>query len=609
VSQDVGDAVDSVLSEVMPAFTGEAPVEFVALSPEDEQQAALETDAVNHVAKRNGMYLATHEACRDALLFRVGCIKVHWDQRLEVSYQTHSGVPLDYVPQMVQAGPGERVDIIEGEIDEVSGIASGTIRRTRQVSRPSIEAVPLAELLVSAGSKVSHIEEARFVAHRRTMTRSELVELGATKELADNLSPHSASDEGIESEHKSTDEIMVCESYYRIDVDGDGIAERRRVITAGGDDGTDDLIMQEPWDDLPFCIGTGYLGFHEWRGKSLFDKLSGIQDQKTELMRDFRNLVRRASRQRLKVRRNSPAMDSLMASVLGGIIEMDDVNDVQPMQEVVAPPMMMEYLGMLNTSRRESGGGAIDHAAQAMQVAGDTAHGIERVMSVTEARNAMIARNLAETLLMPLYRKLHKLMRQYMTDPLLLPGSSGWRAAEPAQWSPREHLTVAMGMSVGERGRRSAALQGVIGMQAQDDQAGATDILNSEAAKYQARVDFARMAGLPNPQQYFRDPSSPEAQQVKQGRAQQAEQQAQQQQQMAMQQMEFQYKLMTDIERVKAEANLAKQQLVEEGKKMQAMLSQAEKMFGHRVDLAKTEVELDQAEAQREVNALQEGRQ
>jgi hypothetical protein len=45
--------------------------------------------------------------------------------------------------------------------------------------------------------------------------------------------------------------------------------------------------------------------------------------------------------------------------------------------------------------------------------------------------------------------------------------------------------------------------------------------------------------------------------------------------------------------------------MIEQGKRMQAMLQQAEKMFGHRVDLAKVEVDLDKAEAQAAVDAMQ----
>jgi hypothetical protein len=69
--------------------------------------------------------------------------------------------------------------------------------------------------------------------------------------------------------------------------------------------------------------------------------------------------------------------------------------------------------------------------------------------------------------------------------------------------------------------------------------------------------------------------------------------------------MQFQYSLMTDIERVKAEAKLQAQQMADQAKQVQAMLQQAEKMFGHRKDLAIAQSDLDAKEAQRDIDAMQ----
>ena len=76
VSTDVGDAVEAVLAEIIPAFSGQSPVEFVPLSAEDEDQADLETRAVNHVANAAGAFMALNMAGTDALLRRAGGVKV-----------------------------------------------------------------------------------------------------------------------------------------------------------------------------------------------------------------------------------------------------------------------------------------------------------------------------------------------------------------------------------------------------------------------------------------------------------------------------------------------------------------------------------------------------
>jgi hypothetical protein len=87
-------------------------------------------------------------------------------------------------------------------------------------------------------------------------------------------------------------------------------------------------------------------------------------------------------------------------------------------------------------------------------------------------------------------------------------------------------------------------------------------------------------------------------------------------QQKEQQMMQFQYGLLTDVEKVKAEANLVKQQLIEQNKaqlqqmelqakRMEALMKQAEQMFGHRKDLAIAQGEWDQQEAQRDIDTMQ----
>jgi hypothetical protein len=168
-------------------------------------------------------------------------------------------------------------------------------------------------------------------------------------------------------------------------------------------------------------------------------------------------------------------------------------NGIFPIQEAAMPPAAFEMLGYLDKQRADQGGAAIDRASQTMPVGADTAHGLERMMSAQESRNAMVARNLAETLMKPLYRKLHALLRQYWQEPMMLPGSAGWRTLTPSQWPERKDMAISMGMSVGERGRRIASLQAVLQQHAQDAQTGMTGILSDLPAIYAARTDLVRL--------------------------------------------------------------------------------------------------------------------
>jgi uncharacterized membrane protein YkoI len=160
------------------------------------------------------------------------------------------------------------------------------------------------------------------------------------------------------------------------------------------------------------------------------------------------------------------------------------------------------------------------------------------------------------------------------------------------------------------------ALQKVMETHAMDLQSGKVGVLSSDVEVYRARVDFARLSGLPNPEQYYINPQSPEAQQAMQAAAQQAQQAQQMQAEQAQKMMQFQYSLMTDVEKVKGEFMIAKQQLADQAKaqleqqkgmieEMRAQLEAMTKVMGHRVKLSEIESNLDVEEAKREIDRLQ----
>jgi hypothetical protein len=449
------------------------------------------------------------------------------------------------------------------------------------------------------------------------MTRSELVEIGFDKELVDGLPEQSHADYGsssrrrnsgdneLRSGHESTEYVMVCESYYNIDRDGDGIAELRKIVTAGGSDGSDELLSDEAWEDSPFCSGVGYLGIYTWDGVSLFDKLKGISDGKTTLLRSAVNLSVRALKQRVGVVERDGNPDDLMSSQLGGMVRCKTPSGVFALPEVHIPPELFGVMETLDSMRRDKGGAAIDSAAQATALAGDTAHGLERMMSAAEQTNAMIAKNLCETLVKGMYRKLHRLLRQYWQDPILLPGAAGWQSTEPATWQPRQDMAITMGMSVGERGRRTAALQAIMMRQSEDLAAGQDGIIVDPDAQYQARLDLGRMAGLSYPEKYWVDPQSPEAQQAAQQKAQAADQQQQMQAQQMQMQQAAQYQLLTDLERIKAQSKEQSDSMRAELEAMKAHLTHVSDMLGHRIDLAKVEADVDEQDARIEIDRIQ----
>ncbi len=579
VSTDVMDAVLATMAEIMPSIGAQQLGQFQPLGPEDEAQADAESRVVNHVILGvGGGFMAFTQAIQDALLRRTGAVKVYWDERTEVTYDSHQDVPLPGAVQLLQpqregeqvalAGADYALDLMGGV--PMDGSGSLLIKRTRTVRRPRVQAVPQDELIVNRDHTNLDYDEARFVAHQRVMSASDLVALGIDRELVASLPSYdtdttntvriarkrSEAESEYETGDSSTKPILFTEAFYRIDRDGDGIAELRRVRLAG-ESGSLTLIDDEPWDVQPFAVGAPYIAPFSASGISLYDRLRWIQDIKTDLVRKVLDAGTRNLTQRVGVLERMVNYNDLTTSVMGGAVRMKQAGAVFPLPEVQLPPTSFNLLELADKMRREKGGAAIDTAMQAQQVAHDTAHGLERTMTAIEQVNAMVARNFAETLISQVYRKMHRLLRKHWPGVIQSRIGGQWRQQVPAHWPERDDVAVTIGMTTGERMRMAQVLGGVIGQQLQAMQMGQDGVLVGLPQLYNALIDFARASGLQAPEQYWVDPDSPQAQQAAQQKAQAAQQQAAAQAQAAQAQVQA----LQSIETIKAQARIADAQI------------------------------------------------
>jgi hypothetical protein len=149
------------------------------------------------------------------------------------------------------------------------------------------------------------------------------------------------------------------------------------------------------------------------------------------------------------------------------------------------------------------------------------------------------------------------------------------------QWSPRDSMVVSLGMSVGERTRRTATLQMILQTQMTAVQAGKDGTLVTDDNIYQTVMDLVRMSGLPSPEQYWTNPQSPQSQQA----AQQKQQAAQQQAQITQQVGEKQMNIPIEMEKIKGMATVESARIRSESaaqiESMKAQLDQMKMMVDH----------------------------
>jgi len=624
VSTDVRDGVHATLAEIMPAFQGNSPVEFPPRGNADEDQAALESEIVNHAIM--GMargYMKVQQAIKDILLLRRGHVKVWVDERVKVEYETIEGIPEPALPMALQPKrPDESVEILgqemvqEAQIEameipvtdqfgnvaaintverEVSpAIYSLSLKRKWICKKFCVESTPKDEVLVNRDHNSWDLDEARFVAHQRVCSKSDLISLGVDPEELEDVQRYTYSQKNEEnarnrkgyskeheSGHESTDPYLLTECWYHIDADGDGIAERRHLWIVGDESGNGKLVLNEPINRQPFASGNAYLGFYEVDGISLFDTLKIVQDVKTKLIRQIINLGNRLLKGRFEVVDNGDVnIDDLEDSIDGGYVRVNKPGLINPIPEPRADQSIYQLLELMDQKRRESGGSAVDSATQAMQASADTWRGLERVMGVIEQVNAMLARTISETLVKSLYLKAHEALRENWQGEIAMRIGGGWVQQDPSQWQPREDVSARIGLSGSERAQMQQVMSGIV--QNLTALAEKGSVIANEAKLHEALVDQVRYAGISDPSQYYVDPQSPEGQQAAQQKQQAAQQQAAAQEQATREQL----MVPLQMEEIRAQGRLQQQAMQNQQKVIEQQAQLVAEMKQHTDKLA-----------------------
>lgn len=588
VSSDVSDAVDHTLADIMPAFAASSPVEFIPNSPEDEIQTQIETQVVNNIFfQQSDGFVQLLTASQDALLRRIGVIEVQVYEKLSVQYLELENVDINILAQYTQDKDVE-IQKINGEMveDLQENVLSSTftveLKKTTRVKQLYVDAFPPDELRLLPESEEVDLDNSQFVARVRLLTRSELVELGYDKDLVNdlpkygtdtNIKPHKQRPNDFatseDSTHRSNDKILTAFIYMRIDEDNDGIAELRRIVVAGNLPSGGEILEDKPTDYQPFAIGVPYLYAHRTYGTSLYDKLKQVQDIKSKVTRQLLTAGERAVRGRLGVVGQQVNMKDIRESMFGGIVRMTTPNGVVPIPVDRYPAEVAGLLDIADKQRKESGGSAVDKASEEILVGGDTAHGLERIMSAMEQLNSLVAKLLAETLLRQTYRKIHAMLKKHFTEPTSANVNNMWVTTTPAAWPTRQHIKAALGLTMGDRLRQAAAYDRLL-VDHKELLSNGSTVVNDNTL-YQLLIARANALALPTAYSFYIDPKSPEGQQAASAK-QQAQQQAKQE---AEQQSQLQFQMLGQIESIKAQSANNVQQLKNEIKGLELQLKQA----------------------------------
>lgn len=570
-SMDVADMVEAVVAQMMPGFDFESIVEFDPLGSGDVDQARLESNVCNqYFRSHNNGYTVTQEAVRNALLLRNGIIKVAPEREVDTRtepYKNLSALELESVETPNE--PNQRVEITRQEPGDQEDTVNVTIQRTTEFARLNIESTDPTNFLVTKGYRHTSLRNAPFVGERYFLSRSDLLKRGYPEKLVKDLpvitmdtdsasvarNRDNQSPDWANNGDRSQDAIEVFELYMLVDFDGDGIAERRKVIYAG-DASSGTILRQTPHQGVPYASGTGFLQPQRWAGMSLFDKLRSIEDVKTEALRLWLDNAAYANTAEVEAVEEQVNMEDLKARRPGGINRVTALGSVREIAISDNGPSLLALLEYQDKMRSERGGASLDLQSAELQLAGDTAHGVERQYSTKEQLAQLMTRTIAETLIRQTFLLIHETLREQFPDRAEVQvGQAQFVEYRPGTWRYRDRLTVVAGTSVAERAQRVLALEKTLAQQEKLIMSGFAGILVDLQTYYSTLLDWLAATGVQTPRRYWIDPRSPESLQAQQQK-QQAQQVAAQQEQALSQQL---FDSQRQIEQDKNTVDLVKQ--------------------------------------------------
>lgn len=500
VSTDVMETIEGVMPRLMKIFCGsETAVEFAPTKPGDEDNAKLATDYLNYLFyKKNNGYRTLYTAFKDALMQRNGVVKVWWDtsnveereeykaltdieltllmQDPDVELVEHSGYPdpnapppmgqIPGVPQEAPAAPPMLHDVVVVRV-----LSRGRIR---------IEPVPPEEFLMSRRGK--SIDDTTFCCHRTLRTISDLNSMGykGTDSLAstdmmtlnqERIERLSFDDDFPNIENiqgngdPSSRTVWVNEIYIKVDVDGDGIAEWRKVVMVGqtllGDPETGETSVE--CDGPPFADFKPIIMPHRFTGLSLADLAMPSQRERTSLKRALLDNLNLQVNGRTVAVEGQVNIDDLLTNRPGGIVRVKTPGAVQPLQQGIGDAsgayQMLEY----SLVERENRTGFTRYSqGQSADALNQTASGINIITNRSDERVELIARTFAETGMKQLFLRMLKLVSQHQDQPQNIHLASGWKSINPREWKNQFDFTVNVGLGTGNKDQQVAHISALI---------------------------------------------------------------------------------------------------------------------------------------------------
>ena len=488
VMTEVRDTILAMMPSLLRVFTAsEKPVEFSPRKAEDVPMAEQATDYVSFVFNNdNPGFSIMHSWLKDALTTKLGVVKWYTATTYDVRENSYSGLDQAQINVLQTDGTVSSLEAVqtgEGEPDPMTGLPSPLfdvfVRRQIEHKRQVVECVPPEEFIIARNAR--DLDSADYVGHRSLKTMSELVEMGYDRdEIEQNGNTSSSFDLNDEAQTRNPGlreflggasetsdpamrRYMYVESYIRIDKDGDGVAELRRVCTLGE---ASYILHDEVAEDVRFAVICPDPEPHMVIGSSIADQVMDLQLIKSNIVRNTLDSLAQTIHPRTAYVEGAVNTDDLMNVETGGLVRVTQPGMIQELGSTFVGQQAMPILAYIDDIKAARTG--MSKASQGLDadvLQSTTKAAVTATMSAAQERLEMVARIFAETGVRRLFRGLLKEIIRHQDRVRVVRLRNSWVPVDPRAWDADMDVVVNVGLGTGSIEQKVQTLMAVLAQQ------------------------------------------------------------------------------------------------------------------------------------------------
>lgn len=580
VVSKVRDTVKSVIPSLARVFTQTDDIgEFWSDYEEDQLICSQATKYCNNVYGKYGGYTALIEAMTDSLKAKIGVMEV---------YAEKVDVPVHTVYTMPPPTDNNVIPMMQGQPTESDGKET-VITKLRKKVKWSLVAIPPEEFFIN--SNAICVDDAYVCGRRENKTVSEMVSAGFDFDKVKDLDNYSYNAENTErhgdnftdiddhdtgSIDPSARVIGITTAFIRIDADGDGIAELRRLVLGGTGY---ELLADEPANFAPYAIFKSDLQPHVLHPICLAEDTIQDQDAQTAIMRGIIDNVALVNSPRTEANETMVNLEDLMNGQIGSIVRVRQMGQINELTTPFVAGQTLPVLEYLNTiTEQRTGVTRMSQGIDPDALQSTTHVAAQAAVQGSDARVEMMARNLAETGVTSMMMCILKTAIYIIKDKQSISLPDGFYQVDPTMWHDQLNIRSNVGLGSGQIDEKKQTLAQLLPMQMQImEKFGYSNTVCGWAQVRESLKTILRLSGIRDYDKYF--PFIPPDQikafdQQAQQQSQQAQQAQQSMQQQALQAQVDSQKAMVQMVQVEAQKAQLKYQtdMAETNRKYQGQI-------------------------------------